>query len=159
MNSTLRFVQVFTLGAWTGSIFYFSAAVAPGAFRELANADQAGSVVSFTLGRLHLIGIIAAVLYLLAAMGVAQSLKALARPEIAGVVLMLVLTLFSQQVVTRKMRALRRQMGSVAATPLSDPSRREFDWLHDVSVDLEGGVMLIGVGALFLTVRRQANGK
>ena len=38
MTSILRFVQVFALGTWLGSIFYFSVAVAPGAFRVLGNA-------------------------------------------------------------------------------------------------------------------------
>jgi len=31
MTNILKFVQVFALGTWVGSIFYFSAAVAPGA--------------------------------------------------------------------------------------------------------------------------------
>ncbi len=153
MSHMLRFVQVFALGAWVGSIFYFSAAVAPGAFRILGNPELAGRLVGFTLGRLHLMGVVAAVLYLLAAIGLAWPLKRLIRPEVIGVIVMLLLTIVSQQFVMRKMQTLRRQMGSVVATPMSDPSRSEFDRLHDVSVDLEGCVMLIGMGALFLTVR------
>jgi hypothetical protein len=55
--------------------------------------------------------------------------------------------------VIRRMRELRREMVSVAATPANDPRRAEFDRLHGVSVDLEGAVLLIGFVALFLTVR------
>jgi len=45
------------------------------------------------------------------------------------------------------------QMGSVAATSTSDPLRVQFDRLHDVSADIEGAVLLIGLVPLFLTVR------
>ena len=60
MRHVLRFVRVFVLGTWVGSIFYFSVAVAPGAFRVLSSQDQAGLLVEFTLARLHLLGVIAA---------------------------------------------------------------------------------------------------
>jgi len=156
MTNILRFVQVFALGAWVGSIFYFSAAVAPGAFRVLSNQDQAGALVQFTLGRLHTLGVVAAVLYLFASVGLAQSFRGLVRPAAIGVVLMLLLTVASQNFVTPRMRALRTEMGSVAATPSSDPLRQEFDRLHGISVKLEGAVLLIGFAALFLTVRESS---
>ncbi len=156
MTNILRFIQVFALGTWVGSIFYFSAAVAPGAFRVLSNADQAGALVQFTLGRLHLLGVVAAVFYLLASVALAQSLKGLARPATIGVLVMLLLTITSQRFVTPKLAALRTQMGSVAATPPSDPLRVEFDRLHGISVKIEGAVLLIGFAALFLTVRDMA---
>ena len=153
MTSILRFIQIFALGTWVGSIFYFSAAVAPGAFRTLSNPDQAGAVVQFTLGRLHMLGVVAAVFYLFASIALAQSLKGLVRPAAIGVVLMLLLTLASQRLVTPKLAALRTQMGSVATTPADDPLRVEFNRLHRISVNLEGSVLLIGFAALFLTVR------
>ena len=153
MTNILRFVQVFALGAWVGSIFYFSAAVAPGAFRVLSNQDQAGALVQFTLGRLHTLGVVAALLYLFASVGLAESFKGLVRPAAIGVALMLVLTITSQNFVMRKMVALRTEMGSVMATPAADPLRVEFDRLHGISVKLEGAVLLIGFAALFLTVR------
>jgi hypothetical protein len=66
---------------------------------------------------------------------------------------MLLLTIASQQFVSRRMQVLRIQMGSIAATSMSDPLRVQFDRLHDVSTDIEGAVLLIGLAALFLTVR------
>ncbi len=155
MTTILRFIQIFALGTWVGSIFYFSAAVAPGAFRVLSNPDQAGAVVQFTLGRLHTLGVVAAVLYLFASIALAQSFKGFVRPAAIGVMLMLLLTLASQRLVTPKLAALRAQMGSVAATPKTDPLRVEFDRLHGISVKIEGTVLLIGFAALFLTVRER----
>ena len=73
------------------------------------------------------------------------------RPAALGVILMLLLTLASQRIVIPRMDVLRAQMASVDATPANDPRRAEFDRLHGISVDLEGGVLLIGLVALFLT--------
>jgi uncharacterized protein DUF4149 len=156
MTNFLRFLQVFALGAWVGSIVYFSAVVAQGAFRTLPTIDDAGRLVGFTLAGLHSMGVICAVIYLVASVALARSLGALARPAAIGVILMLIMTLVSQRVVIARMDALRAQMGSVAATPSDDPRRAEFDRLHGVSVKLESGVLLIGIAALFLTVRGES---
>jgi Domain of unknown function (DUF4149) len=149
MSHILRFLQVFALGTWVGSIIYFVAVVTRGAFAVLVR-DQAGLLVGFTLGGLHQLGVIAAVVYLVAAIALGRSLKALVRPAAMGVILMLVLTLASQRIVIPRMDALRTDMRSVDATPASDARRVEFDRLHGISVDLEGGVLLIGLVALFL---------
>ena|SRR6266849_1140993 len=157
MSNILRFVQVFALGTWVGSIFYFSAAVAPAAFRVLQSQDQAGLLVEFTLRRLHTLGLVAGVAFLFAsallAMSAGGSGKSLLLPAI-GVAIMLILTVISQHVVIRRMMNLRRQMVSVAATPSDNPLRVEFDRLHQWSVRLEGSVLLIGFASLYLTVRR-----
>ena len=153
MNQVLRFLQVFALGTWVGAILYFAAVVTRGAFAVLPDADMAGAVVGFTIKGLHWLGIIAAVVYLAAALGLGRSLRALAQPAALGVILMLVLTLTSQRVVIARMDALRAKMISVATTPRDNPLRLEFDRLHRVSVRLESGVLLIGLAALFLTVR------
>lgn len=156
MTTILRFLQVFALGTWVGSIFYFSAAVAPGAFRVLPSQDLAGVLVEFTLRRLHTLGVIAAIVFLFASAGLAISAsvpgKSLLLPSV-GIAVMLVLTVVSQHVVIRRMMDLRREMVSVVATPLDDPRRVEFDRLHRVSVQLEGATLLIGFASLFLTVR------
>lgn len=155
MTNILRFLQVFALGTWVGSIFYFSAAVAPGAFRVLPSQDLAGLLVEVTLRRLHTLGVVAALVFLLASAVLAVSAnnsgKSLILPS-AGVAIMLVLTVLSQQVVIRRMMNLRREMISVVATPVDNPLRVEFDRLHRVSVQLEGATLLIGFAALYLTV-------
>ncbi len=156
MNSVLRFVKVLALGTWVGSIIYFVAVVTRGAF-ALLTRDQAGLMVGFTLGGLHQLGVIAAVVYLVAALGAARSLRALVRPAGLGVILMLALTLASQRIVIPRMDVLRAEMVSVDSTPASDPRRAEFDRLHSISVDLEAGVLLIGLVALFLTTREHSS--
>jgi uncharacterized membrane protein len=153
MNSFLKFLQVFALGTWVGSIIYLSFIVAPGAFATLKDRDQAGAMVSYSLSRLHLLGLIAGLLYIVVAFVLVGAMKDLVRPAMLGVVLMIALTAFSQGRVTSRMYALRTQMVSVEATPKDSPLRVEFDDLHQWSVRLEVAVLLIGIVSLFFTVR------
>jgi uncharacterized membrane protein len=143
MTNILRFVQVFALGTWVGSIIYLSFVVAPGAFGVLQSRDQAGLMVGYSLARLHYLGVIAAVL----------SLKTFLQPAMIGVVLMLALTLVSQTRVTPRLAELRTEMASVDATPKENPLRVEFDRLHKTSVRIEVVVLVLGIAALFCTVR------
>ena len=152
MTTITRFLEVFALGTWVGGIIYLSFVVAPGAFATLASRDQAGALVGLILARLHLLGWIAGLVYLGAAVARGKSAAALARPAALAVILMLLLTLASQWVSPR-MTALRAQMGSVDQTPMDNPLRVEFNRLHKISVRLEGAVLLLGIAALFLTVR------
>jgi uncharacterized membrane protein len=155
MSNFLRFFQIFALGTWIGAIIFLSFVVAPGVFATLSNRDQAGSVVGLALGRLHHLGVIAAVIYLLGGVALARSPRALVQPAAVLVIVMALLTAYSQHRVTSRMAGLRKQMVSVDATPRDNPLRVEFDRLHRVSVGLEGSVLLFGLAALFLTVRQR----
>jgi hypothetical protein len=152
MTTLVRFLQFLTLGTWIGSVLYFGAIVAPAAFSVLT-LDQAGSLVGITLGRLHLMGIVAGVIYLLVTALAARSAAALLRPASLLVIIMLVLTFVSQYWVSETMNALRGQMGSVAATPATSELRASFDRLHGISVRLEMAVLIAGLLALAFTSR------
>jgi hypothetical protein len=154
MSTLLRFLQFLSLGTWIGSILFFAAIVAPAAFTVLSDADQAGAIVGLSLGRLHLLGLVAGVIYLLATAVAEHSAKALLRPAPLLVLLMMALTFLSQFWVIGTMDALRAQMGSVSATPATSALRARFDRLHAVSVRLEMGVLAAGLIALALTSRK-----
>ena len=153
MSTLIRFLQFFSLGTWVGSILFFSAIVAPAAF-TLLTASQAGNLVSLTLGRLHLAGMVCGVVYLAATAGAARSPAALLCPAPLLVLLMIVLTFVSQFWVSGNMAALRAQMGALEAVPDGDALRASFDRLHRISVRLEVGVLLAGLTALLLTSRQ-----
>jgi uncharacterized membrane protein len=154
MTSFFRFLQIFSLGTWVGGILFLSFILAPGAFTLLASRDQAGTLVGFSLTRLHIGGIILGAVYVLASLALAKSIAALGRPAVLCVIAMIVLTAVSQFGVTTRLAALRRQMVSVDATPATNPLRARFDRLHGVSVKLEGGVLLFGLAALYFTARQ-----
>jgi len=155
--ATLRFLQFLSLGTWVGSILFFSFVVAPGAFSLLPTTELAGNIVGYSLGRLHVIGVVAGIVYLVAMVAAEKSIGALARPAALLVFAMVVLTVISQHVIIGRMDVLRlqmaEQMGSVSATPLDNPLRVTFDRLHRISVRLEGTVLLSGLVAMFFTAR------
>jgi uncharacterized membrane protein len=155
MNSVLRFVQVIALGTWVGSIIYF-VVITQGIFGVLQSRDQTGLMVAYSLARLHYLGMVAAVLYLVTGLAMAQSVKAFLQPAMIGVALMLALTLLTQARVMPRLAELRTEMVSVDATPKDNPFRVEFDRLHQTSVRMEVTALLIGIAALFLTVRNAA---
>lgn len=152
MTTMVRFLQFFTLGTWIGAVLYFGAIVAPAAFSVLT-PDQAGALVGLTLGRLHLMGIVAGIIYLLVTAVWARSAAALLHPAPLLVLAMVVLTFISQFWVSGTMDALRGQMGSVSATLTTNQLRISFDRLHRISVNLEMAVLAAGILALIFTSR------
>ena len=157
MIPMLRFAKVFALGAWIGAIIYFAAVVTQGAFAVSPNRDQAGLLVGYTLGGLHLMGLIAALIFVAASVAIGKSLRTFIEPTVLIVILMAVFTVASQDYVIPRMNLLRAQMGSVDATPATDSRRVQFDHLHSASVDIEGGILVAGLIALFLTLREKSS--
>src|ERR1700722_15204537 len=103
--SICRFLRVFALGTWVGAIIFFVVGVAPVAFAVLGSRDDAGALVRVSLGRLHTLGLICAVVFVVASLAAAGSVSgavsALARPAVLGVILMAALTFTSQNVVMK----------------------------------------------------------
>lgn len=151
MTTLWRFLKVFTLGTWVGSMIFFGF-VAGVLFTTLANPDQAGNIVQLLIWRLHLLGIIAAVIYIIVALLAARSWRGFVEPASILVELMLLATLFSQLWLVQTMQNLRNQMGSYMKSAANSPLRQQFDHLHVISVRLEGCILIAGIVALFLTV-------
>lgn len=153
MASFLRAIEFLGLSLWLGSDVFLSFVVAPGAFRILGSRDQAGAMVGYSLGVMHLGGIACGLMFLLARLLRTRAFATLVTPPALCVVLMIALTAISQFTVSAKMAALRAQMGSIQATAADSPLLAEFGRLHRVSVSLESGVLLAGLAALYLMVR------
>jgi len=157
MTTILRFLEVLSLGAWVGGILFLSVAVAPAAFAILPTREQAGALVGMALTRLHILGYVAGAVFLVSRMARLRGMTGLASLAAAAVILMLLLTVVSQHLVSPRLADLRAHMkaefGSVDATPQGHALRAEFGRLHGVSALLELAVLLVGVAALFLTVR------
>lgn len=155
MAATLRFLQFLSLGCWVGSIIFFIV-FTQGIFSVMPTKDLAGVVVGYSLARLHVLGIVAGCVYLLATVALEKSVASLARPAALLVFVMILCTMASQYGVIARMDALRTQMGSVDATAAGDPLRVAFDRLHQYSVWLESAVLFSGFAALFLTTRQKS---
>jgi uncharacterized membrane protein len=159
MSTLLRTIEFLCLGLWLGSDVFLSFVVAPGAFRVLGSRDAAGAMVGFALGRMHLLGVICGVLFLLARLLRTRTFASFVAPVALCVVLMIALTVASQVGVSPRMAVLRVQMGSIQATAQDSPLLAEFRRLHSISVSLESAVLLAGVAAMFFMVREVGVGR
>ena len=79
MAATLRFIQFLSLGCWLGSIIFFIV-FTQGIFSVMPTKDLAGVVVGYSLARLHILGIVAGCIYIIATAALEKSVAALARP-------------------------------------------------------------------------------
>jgi uncharacterized membrane protein len=150
-----RFLMLLALVVWIGGIIFFSFVVAPALFSILPTRELAGAVVQRSLNVLHWIGLVSALVFL-----IASTLDALNTPGVQyGIsrnILMtiaLALTLISQFGVTREMSRLRRDMGTIDTVSAADSRRVEFNRLHTASTGLEGGVLLLGLATLVLVAK------
>ena len=153
MGSLLRTVEFLGLALWLGSDIFVSLILAPGAFRLLASRDQAGTIVGFSLSRMHTAGIVCGFALLVARIVRTRSIASLVAPPAVCVLVMVLLTAISQYTVSARMAALRVQMGSIQATAADSPLLAEFGRLHRVSASLEGCVLLLGIAAMYLMIR------
>jgi uncharacterized protein DUF4149 len=151
----LRFLRLLALALWTGSIFFFAAVVAPTLFRVLPTRMLAGQVVSASLAKLHWVGIICGLVYLLASAFLAIVLGAASpfRWRHILVIVMLAITLFLHYRFEPRMVRLRDSMGVIDNVPRDDPRRVEFNRMHVWSSRLEGTVLVLGLVLFYLVVR------
>lgn len=157
--SFLRFLMLLSLVVWVGGVTFLAFVEAPTAFRPglLPSRHLAGAVVGGSLNILHWMGFISGIVFLLSSLAYNQiargATNAFALRHIL-IVLMLLLTVYSQFSITPRMVALRTSLVEIDKVPLDDPGRVEFDKLHNWSEKLEGGVLLMGLVVVYLTARQ-----
>ena len=164
--------MLLSLVVWVGGIIFFSFVVAPSLFNTVS-AEIAGDIVRRHLTRLHLMGIVAAIVFLACSLLYSRArfvrLKAFA-PVNVLVLLMLLFTLISQYRIMPKMDTVRTEIhlvrdsdANISKRPAgwADMKRQllpqlqaDFDRLHGWSTRLEGGVLFLGLATVVLTARR-----
>lgn len=152
--SFLRFLMLLSLVVWIGGLIFFAFVVAPAAFAVLPSRHLAGNVVTRSINFLHWIGIISGLVFLASSLLYNQLTRGAVHVFSARhviIVLMLVLTLISQFGIIPRMDILRASMGEIDSVPPDNPARMQFDALHVWSTRVEGGVLLLGLIALYMT--------
>jgi uncharacterized membrane protein len=155
--SWLKAVMLLCLIVWIGGIIFFAFVLAPTVFTVLPTHELAGNVVNPSLTRLHWMGVISGVVFLLCSLLYNRLRYARLRVLSGSHVLigiMLALTLISQLSVIPRMEALRRDMGVIDNISPADSRRMDFNRLHVLSTDLEGGVLVLGLGVVALIARK-----
>lgn len=152
--SFLRFLTLLSLVAWIGGLIFFAFVLAPTAFQVLPSTHLAGNVVGRSLNRLHWIAVVCGAVFLFSSILYSRIADGRAHTFTASnvlVVVMLLLTLFSQLWIIPRMDALRAQVGDFSTVPLSNTGRVQFDALHVWSTRVEGAVLLLGLVVVYLT--------
>jgi uncharacterized membrane protein len=148
----LKFLILLALIVWIGGIIFFAFVLAPTLFSVLPTTKLAGDVVSATLTKLHWMGIVSGLIFLISSVLYNWQKYVQLRPFVLShifIVLMLAFTMLSQFGITPRMRELRS-----SPAMMDSVSRAEFDSLHASSTRLEGGVLFLGLGVVILTARR-----
>jgi hypothetical protein len=155
--SFLRFLMLLSLIVWLGGLIFFPV-VAQTAFSVLPTRHLAGSVVGRSLGILHWMGIVSAIVFLASSLLYQRLNTGSAHLFTASHILicvMLLLTLISQFGIIPRMDTLRASIGEIDSVPQDNPARMQFDALHAWSTRLETGVILLGLVTAYLTARVQ----
>jgi hypothetical protein len=146
MTLFFRFVRSTSIAIWFGSLVFFAFVVARVAFSTMPDAHTAGIIVRGTLIGLHKLGIIAGLVYLvftLALLGTQRDSHPARAIELALIIAMLAVTVYSQFSVIPRMESDRLSLGGdTSKVSPDDPTRKHFDRLHNLSVKLEGAVMI-----------------
>lgn len=152
--SILKFLMLLSLIVWLGGVIFFGAVLAPTVFTVLPTRHLAGSVVSPSLNRLHWMGIISGIIFLVTSTIYSRVTSGSAHVFAARhvlLVVMLLLTLTSQLAITPKMASLRASMGEIDTVSPTNPARVQFNALHIWSTRLEMGVLFLGLVVVYLT--------
>jgi uncharacterized membrane protein len=134
------------LVVWLGEIVFFSFVVAPSVFGALPQ-EIAGQVVGVIFPRYYGVGAVAGAIALVAAFMLRSGTSA-TRPWSAIVLMlafMLVATLYAGRVIQPRAQTLRPQLHGATVDPAV---RAEFDRLHRLAVQLNGGVLLLGIASV-----------
>jgi uncharacterized membrane protein len=154
--SFLRYLMLLSLICWIGGLIFFAFVLAPTAFTVLPSTHLAGNVVGRSLVKLHWMAIVSGVVFLLSSLLYSRLTEGTAHVLATRhvlVLLMLLLTVFSQFWIIPHMDVLRASLGDVNAAPIDNPARIQFDALHVWSTRVEGAVLLMGLAVAYLAGR------
>lgn len=154
------FVEALLIAIWLGSMMFFSFAVAPSAFAVLPTRELAGAVVTSTIGKVEILGLVIGPILMIIRSFRSHSSNS-SRVRILHLVLLAVMIAaasLSRFWISPQMVSLRREMGGhIDDVPITDPLRVQFNSLHQYSVSLMGTAIVAGLIVLFLIVRSWLN--
>jgi hypothetical protein len=167
MRTFVRSLISICLAVWIGGLLFFAAVLAPVAFGSIMpmlpdpafGIHVAGTMVRIALLRLHSIGLACGVglLILTIIERITRMTHRSIAPQLLLLAAMLGLTAYSQFSIIPRMDALRIQAGTEIDNPASaSPERAGFNRLHNLSTNLEGLVLVCGLGLIVLYARPES---
>lgn len=147
------------LALWLGAACFFSFAVAPSAFGVLPSRDLAGSIVSRTLLIVNLSGIVIGAFLLLTSFLPSRNAKTFAVwIERLLLAILTIACVVGQFVIALWMSQLRTAIGkTIEELAEDDPTRLQFNQLHEYSIYVLGAGMIAAALSYFLLSYRSRN--
>lgn len=159
MKTLLRTLLYLALIVWLGAEIFFPVVAAITFTTLQPNTHAAGTIVGELLRILHWMGLISgmvalALLALAPAWGIYKPRIALA--PMGLIVLMIALTAFSQFIIIPAMERDRIAAGGVIdAVDTDNPSRIDFNKLHNRSENVEAAILLLGLAAVVFVAKAE----
>ena len=145
---------------WVGGLSFFAFILAPTAFRVLPSQHEAGLVVGGALHTFDYVAMGAGTIFLIATgllyRYAAKRIQGRYEIEFLLALVMVLATGYIHYNILPAMEADRARVnGDINSVPETHPARAHFDKLHARSERVESGVLLLGLGVLFLISREQ----
>jgi uncharacterized membrane protein len=134
------------LVVWLGEVVFFSFVVAPSVFGAVPQ-ETAGQVIGAIFPRYYALGAVAGAAALASALVLRGGTSATGAWSVVVVMLALMLaaTLYAGRGIQPRAQALRSRLHETTVDPAV---RAEFDRLHRRAVQLNGGVLLLGIATV-----------
>lgn len=132
--SIFSYLYSICLSIFFGSSIFLGYITAPYIFKTLNSRNEAGNMVGALLNKFSMIGYITQIL-----MAIAGYILYLNRGGMIIFIIpliILILLLFSENLISKKMNNLKKRMGSIDEVSKEDQKRKQFNSLHKWSVKL-----------------------
>ena len=161
MQSLLRWLQLLAMVVWVGGLCFFAFVLAPTAFRVLPSIHLAGLIVGQTLRVFDVVGLACGGLFLASTALMFQRavMRVRGRYEMEFLLaaIMVAATAYIHWNILPSMDADQAHAGGdIASMPETNAARIHFDKLHHRSENVEGAVLFMGLGVVFLMSREHA---
>jgi uncharacterized membrane protein len=158
MLGFLRLLQFLTMVVWVGGLCFFAFVLAPTAFETLPSVHEAGLIVGATLRVFDVVALDCGAIFLAATAllfrGAKMRIRGRYEMEFLLAAVMVLATAYIHWNILPAMDQDRAQAGGdIATAEPTNPARIHFDKLHTRSERVEGAVLFIGLGVVFLMSR------
>mgnify|MGYP001565406764 FL=1 len=150
MLIAIRFIYLFSLVIWIGSILFFSFFAAPSIFKVLPR-ETAGEVVGDIFPKYWMIGYISGIVSILSVIIIYIKEKGNYTAIISVLAIMTILTFYSGMAVGQKARAIKAEIKITEDASKKEGLKKEFSTVHRKSAILNGIILALGIILIFLT--------
>ncbi len=145
-----RFLHLFSLVAWQGSLIFFTFFAAPAIFKTLSK-EKAGDVVGRIFPRYWAMGYLCSAVSLITLIYLSYMGEIFLKKRLTLLVVMTIITFYSGLSVGKKARAIKAEMRMAEAGGGREDLRKRFKKIHAISAILNFVVFILGVFLVYFT--------